>query len=124
MSMCVSAKMLMRQLLPDNSRSKLVVEGGFPGGGGGAAAGLAWGRLFSPLEVPVASLRGTLGTGTSSDSPLWRARRLFLLQSSWQSWWWGRLETQQVDIIIAQPRITIMQPIKEDITNITNKIEE
>lgn len=69
----------------DNLHSKLVVVDGFPGGGGGAAAGLVWGRLFSPLLVPVASLRGNLGTDTSSGTPLWRARRLFLLHSSWQS---------------------------------------
>lgn len=67
-------------------------EGGFPGGGGGAEVGLDWDREFSPLAVPAASLRGTLGTGTSSGSPLCRARRLFLLHSSWQSWWWGRLD--------------------------------
>lgn len=60
----------LRQLLPDNSLSDMAAAGGFPGGGGGAPAGLVWGRLFSPLEVPVASLRGTLAAGTSSACPL------------------------------------------------------
>lgn len=106
--------MSARQPLPDNSRSRLAVDGGFPGGGGGAAAGLVWGRLFSPLEVPDASFRGTLGTGTSSVSPLWRARRLFLLHSSWQSWWWGRLETRHADMITAKQLKANLELIREE----------